>query len=147
MELTWAEHLSVGNALIDSDHKNLIVVINSVVHAIQTGDRIALSQTFKLFDAYMNIHFRNEKRIAETVKFPFAQIRFEHQQLMNEMRYMVDKLAAMHDPWPDSVVSMYSRFLNGWVTDHITKAGMQMKPTLQDYPYDLKPVCGVAGHF
>lgn len=139
MGLTWAEHLSVGNAIIDSDHKNLIVVVNSVECAIVTRDRTALSKSFELLDTYMDIHFRNEERIAEAIKFPFAQNRFEHMQLMHDMRHMKERLESNFYYWPNSLLDQYSRFLNSWMTDHIVKMDMKMKPALQAYPYNFRP--------
>lgn len=139
MGLTWADHLSVGNGLIDSDHKNLIVVVNSMEHAIGIRDREALAKSFELLDTYMSIHFRNEEKIAEAIKYPFAQNKLEQRQSMHEMRYMMNKLDKMHIAWPDHIVGMYSRFLCGWMADHIVKTDMQMKPLLQAYSYGLKP--------
>jgi len=137
--LTWAEHLSVGNGMIDAEHKNLIVVVNSVEHAIGTRDHIALSKVFDLLDTYIHIHFRNEEKIAEAIKFPFVQIKLEHRHLLNEVRYMREELEAMNGIWSDDLVKKYSRFLSGWMADHIIKEDMQMKPVLQTYPYDFKP--------
>lgn len=139
MGLTWAEHLSVGNDLIDSDHKNLIVVVNSVEHAISTRDRVALSETFELLDNYMLIHFKNEEKVAAAIGFDFAQNKFTHVQLMHDMRYMLNKLENTHIAWPDRLVETYSRFLNSWMTDHIIKTDMKMKPALQSFPYYFKP--------
>lgn len=139
MALIWAEHLSVGNAVIDSDHKNLMVVVNSVEAAIGTRNRAALEKSFELLDTYMDLHFRNEEKIAEVIKFPFAQSRFEHRQLMHEMRYMKEKLVSDFSHWPDRLVDQYSRFLDGWMTEHIIKTDMRMKPALQAYPYDFCP--------
>lgn len=139
MGLTWAEHLSVGNGLIDSDHQNLIVVVNRVEHAIDTRDRAALSKAVELLDIYMLIHFRNEEKIAEAIKFPFTQNKVAQRQLMHEMRYMLNKLEDKHIVWPDHYVNMNSRSLSGWMTDHIIKIDMQMKPALLAYPYDFKP--------
>lgn len=139
MALTWAEHLSVGNAVIDSDHRNLMVVVNSVESAIGTRNRAALTKSFELLDTYMDLHFRNEEKIAEAIKFPFAQSRFEHRQLMHEMRYMKEKLESDFSHWPDRLLDQYSRFLDGWMTDHIIKTDMKMKPALQAYPYAFCP--------
>ena len=138
MELTWSDHLSVGNAIIDSDHKNLIVVANRVKHAIRARDRDALSKSFELFDAYIVIHFRNEERIAEAINYPFAQHKLEQRQLMYEMRYMIGELDNIGH-WPDNLLERYSLFLSGWMADHIVKTDMQMKPYLQAYPYNFSP--------
>lgn len=139
MGLTWSEQLSVGNAMIDSDHKNLIAAINRVEDAIKKEDRAALSTAFELFDAYMHIHTQNEEKISEAVNYPFAQDKLAQQQLMDEMRYMINKLEGICSAWPDNLPKMYSRFLTGWMTDHIIKTNMQMKRALQNYPYDFIP--------
>jgi len=139
MGLDWAEHLSVGNELIDAEHRNLIVAVNSVEHAIATGNRVELSRAFDLLDTYMHIHFRNEERIAEAVKFPFSQNKLEHRHLLKEMRYMRTELDTKNGVWTEELVKKYSRFLSGWMADHIIKEDMQLKRVLQTYPYDFKP--------
>lgn len=139
MCIKWTEHLSIGNAMIDSDHKNLIVVVNRVEDAIGAGDRVALSKSFELLDAYMRIHTQNEEKIAEAINYPFAQDKLAQQQLMDEMRYMIKKLAGTYGDWSDNILAMYSRFLTGWMNEHIIKTNMQMKPALQAFPYDFIP--------
>lgn len=139
MGLAWSEQLSVGNAMIDSDHKNLIVAVNKVDDAIVKEDRAALALAFELFDAYMHIHTQNEEKISEAVNYPFTQDKLAQQQLMDEMRYMIKKLEGICGTWPDNLLKMYSRFLTGWMTDHIVKTNMQMKQALQAYPYDFIP--------
>lgn len=139
MGLKWAKHLSVGNELIDSEHRNLIIVVNNVENAIGAGDRAALSKAFDLLETYMNIHFRNEERIAESLNIPFANSRLEHRHLLREMKYMRNELESRKGSWPDDLVRKYSRFLSGWMADHIVKEDMQLKPLLQSHPYDYKP--------
>lgn len=139
MGLKWANHLSVGNALIDSDHRNLIVVINRVEDAIRTADRAALALDFDLLEAYMNIHTQNEERIAEAINYPYVQDKVVLQQLLDEMRHMIKELESAYGAWPDKLLNMYSRFLAGWMTDHIINTNMQMKHALQAHPYDFIP--------
>ena len=139
MKLTWADNLSVGNALIDSEHKNLISVINRMDESIKDGDRIALSIAFELFDTYMHIHTLNEEKIAEAVNYPFSSDKLAQQQSMDEMGYMINKLEHTYGVWPDNIVSMYSRFLADWMSEHITRINMQMKPALQTFAYDFIP--------
>jgi len=139
MCLNWAEHLSVGNGIIDSDHKNLIVVVNRLANAIRARDRAALAKAFELLDTYMSVHFRNEEKIAEAIEFPFEKNKIDHRQLMHEMRYMVKELESMDSYWPDHLLQKYSRFLSSWLIDHIIKTDMKMKPALQAYPYEFRP--------
>jgi len=139
MGLSWSEYLSVGNKIIDSDHQNLILVVNRLVDAIRSRDRNALSSAFKLLDTYMSVHFRNEEKIAEAVNFPFEKSRVDHRQLIHEMRCMVNELESMGGYWPDHLLQKYSHFLCDWLVEHIIKVDMKMKPALQAYPYEFRP--------
>ena len=47
MALAWTEHLSVGNATIDSEHKSLIVMVNGIETMIKARDSFALTQAFE----------------------------------------------------------------------------------------------------
>lgn len=139
MELHWAEYLSVGNEMIDADHKHLIAMVNRLEDAIRGRNRETLTKAFEVLDTFMDIHLRNEERLSEAIMFPFAKNRIEHRQLIFEMRHMIKKLESRYDVWPDNLVQIYARFLNGWLTDHIIKTDMQMKPALLTFPFDFKP--------
>lgn len=104
--------LSVGNAIIDPDHKNLIVVLNRVEDAIRARNRAALIKAFELLETYMRIHTQNEEKIAKSDNYSFARIRFGHQQLINNIWYKLDKLKAVDGVWPESVASIYSALPN-----------------------------------
>lgn len=117
----------------------MIVVVNRLEEAIIARDRDALTKAFVLLNVFMDIHFRNEEKIAEAVNFPFAKNKMEHWQLHYEMRYTIQKLESTHNFWSDHLLQKYSRFLTGWMTDHIIKTDMQMKPALLAYPYNFKP--------
>lgn len=139
MALIWEEYLSVGNAMIDSDHKNMIAMINKIEHTIGRRDPAELSTAIGAFATYMHVHLRNEEQIAEAVKFPLAQNKLEHQQLMYEIRCLMENLVPGNGSWPANLATECSRYLNDWMMDHIIKKDMQMKPALQNYSYDFIP--------
>lgn len=139
MGLEWTDNLSVGNAMIDAEHRNLMVAVNSVEQALGTRDRAALSKTFDLLETYMRIHFRNEERIAEAIGFTFSEGKLEHQQFLQEMKSLREELERMNGIWSDDFANRYFSFLSNWITEHITKEDMQLKSALEAYPYDFKP--------
>ncbi len=139
MKVSWTEELSVGNALIDADHRNLAALVNRMADAIRDNDRMAVTTAFELLDASMEIHIQNEERIAEAVGYAFLQDKLAQQQAVNEMKYMISKLLAMSDEWPANVQEMYSRFLTKWINEHISKINMPMKSALQAFPYEFIP--------
>lgn len=139
MKISWADQLSVGNALIDSDHKNLIGVVNRMDDAIKNGSRVDLLVAFELLESSMQIHTENEERIAEAIGYRFIQDKLAQEQSMDEIRYMIHKLVTRFKGWPTNLQQMYSSYLAQWINEHITKINMPMKRALQAFPYESIP--------
>lgn len=149
MGLIWTNKLSVGNAIIDSEHRNLISMVNDVSHGIKTRDGSALSQAFKLLEHWLCVHFVNEEKIAQAINFHFEQHKLAQQHSLKEIQHMRNELAAKDGMWSDSAMAHFNRSLKNWMIDgHIIKLDMLMKPALQNYDYNFWPNYqdGEAGH-
>ena len=139
MRLVWTEHLSVGNAIIDSDHKKLITMVNGAEYMIKKRDGFALSQAFEQIEHWLRVHFANEEMIAQAVNFPFTKNNLEHEYLLKAIHLMRDVMTGKNGVWDEDDAEHYSEFLSNWLTDHVINEDMLMKPVLQTYPYDFKP--------
>ena len=139
MALIWTKQLSVGNATLDSEHKNLVGIVNNIEYAIETRDSAALLRTFKLLVNYACAHFANEEKFAQAINVPFDQHRLSHRHFQKELQYTGEELEAKSGIWAEYVMDHYPQFLREWLVEHITKEDMLMKPALQTYPYDFKP--------
>lgn len=136
MELVWTKELSVGNAIIDAEHRNLIGMVNEIRYGIRIRDSSALSQAFKLLENWLCIHFVNEEKIARAVKFPFAQHKLAQQHSLKELQHMRDELVIKDGIWSDGAANHFNRSLKNWMIDrHIIKLDMLMKPALQNHDY------------
>lgn len=139
MALIWTRKLSVGNATLDSEHKNLIGIVNSMEYAIETRDSAALLRAFKLLKDCAHVHFANEERFAQAINFSFARHKLEHQHLQKELQHTGDELDTRSGVWSEYVMDHYPQFLRDWLVEHITGEDMLMKPALQALHYDFKP--------
>lgn len=140
MELAWTNQMSIGNAAIDSDHRNLLNMVDNVVHAIRRRESSALSQAFKTLEEWLCTHFANEEKIARAIDLPFDQHKRAQQYSLKELQNLRDELAAKEGSWSEIASEHYANFLNNWIIDeHIAKLDMPMKPALQKYPYDFMP--------
>ncbi len=139
MALEWTEQLSVGNALIDTEHENLIDMINSVEHALRAGDQPALLSSFKRLADGVRLHFMTEEKIAQAIRFPFDHHHGAHQYLQKELQYMREELEAKSGMWSEGAVEHFSRMLGSWMMDHIAGEDMMLKPALQACSYDFAP--------
>jgi hemerythrin-like metal-binding protein len=142
MGLTWAEHLSVGNALIDLDHKNLICKVNNVRNAIRARDSFMLKVAFEHLEDGLCIHYANEERIAQAVNFDFSAHKQKQQYTLSELQHLRAELLAKRGIWSDLAVAHFIGFLKTWmIEDHIVRMNMLMKPTLQSHDYTFLPGC------
>ncbi len=139
MGLAWEKQLSVGNAVIDSDHKNLIGMVNGVERAIREKNCTAISQAFRSLEDWLCVHFENEEKIAQAANFDFSKHKPAQQYSLKELQHLRDELAAKKGIWCESAIEHYSHFLRDWMIEHITKLDMPMKPMLQTLDYKFWP--------
>ena len=140
MGLAWTEQLSVGNAVLDSDHKNLISIVNNVRNAIRSRDSFILSEAFIRLEDSLCIHFGNEERISKAVNFDFSGHRQEQQYALRELQHLRDELVAKGGIWSDGATEHFTGFLKNWlIDDHILRLDMLMKPALQAKDYTFWP--------
>jgi hemerythrin len=137
MTLIWSEQLSVGNAVIDFEHRNLIGMINSVEHALRSGDEHALLHAFKLLTDYVRLHFMNEEKIAQAAEFPVEHHQQTHRYLEKELQYIREELEAKSGMWSEGAVDHFTRMLGNWMMDHVSGEDRLLKPALQARPYDF----------
>lgn len=142
MDMTWTEQLSVGNAVIDSDHKNLIGLVNYIACVAEARDSFELSRALKLFKGCMNHHQVNEEQFAQALNFPFAAHKVAHQNMEAEIDFTgIDLTRYEHEKNSIAtifVMEHYAQFLWDCLIKHITEEDMPMKAVLQTYPYDYK---------
>lgn len=139
MALLWRKHLSVGNALLDSEHKNLVGMVNSIEYAVYKKDMASLLKAIKAFKDDAGAHFANEARFARALNSDFEGHELAHRHLLKELQQTVDELDIRSGGWPDYVMDYYPQFLRDWLIEHITGEDMKMKPVLQSHPYDFEP--------
>lgn len=140
MKLKWTKQLSVGNAVIDSEHRNLICIAKNVRRAIKTRDSSTLSQELEHLEDWLYVHFANEGKIAQAVNFDFSQHKLAQQYWLKELWFLRDELAGKNGSWSDDAIEHFSLFLSDWMIDgHIISMDMPMKPVLQNYDYNFLP--------
>ncbi|MBI2287131.1 MAG: hemerythrin family protein [Nitrosomonadales bacterium] len=140
MQLIWTRKLSVGNAVIDSEHRNLISMARDVMHEIRNGDAASLLQAVDLLESWLHIHFANEERIARAVGFDFDRHDVGQQYLLKEFQRIRNELTAKNVLWSGGATKYFSRHLKNWLIDeHIIRLDMRMKPALQSFGYGFLP--------
>lgn len=137
--MRFSKELSVGNRIIDSEHRKLYDTINGIASIIKTGEIASLSEAFKLLENRLHTYFAVEESIAEALHFDFTQHRLAHKRLLNEFQRIRDVLMAKVDMWSKSEEKGYVSSLMACLTQHIETDGKPLKIVLSEQFYDFMP--------
>jgi len=132
MSLVWREQLSVGNDVIDTDHRNLIDIINRVESSLANKDRVALEMDLADLSRYAQEHFGREEKIAQAAGYPqVPHLGESHSALIKQLDRVKEEIAAMGETWSPSAAEEFTKLLRSWLIDHVIKEDMLMKSTFQ----------------
>lgn len=128
--MAWSEAYGVGNALLDSDHRILIDLLNQLDDAVDTGQsREVVGTVVNVLVEYTEHHFRREEAIMRAADFPgLAQHESEHRSLEGRVRDLRDRWAAGdRGVLGEEVLT----FLKKWLTEHILGADKSYRPWIE----------------
>jgi len=134
MPLLWREQLSVGNNVIDADHKYLIEIINQVEKSLAAKNRGEIAKELDSLTQYSLIHFEREEKIAKAVGYAqVANLNQSHADLLQKLDQVRCEFDAAGQEWSADAAVHFSSFLRAWLIDHVIKEDLLMKPVLQKF--------------
>jgi hemerythrin-like metal-binding protein len=116
----WKDSLSVGNQMIDRDHKMLIQYVNEMHAAMMAGHgkEIVGSILTKLV-TYTKEHFAREETIWRTGHYAELE---KHKKEHAELLHTVGDFKAKYDKGTVAVSVDVMNFLRDWLKNHIMKS-------------------------
>ncbi|MCF8044844.1 MAG: hemerythrin family protein [Desulfarculaceae bacterium] len=133
MTIEWRQAISLDNEEVDSDHKYLIRLVNTVEESLEyPRKRETITVTLDLLRDYANTHFKREERLMEQVGYPgLAEHKNHHQNLLKKLSELEKKILEKADPenfdnepFPEHLMEL----LRHWLIGHIIGADLRMKP-------------------
>lgn len=115
----WLESYSVGIPAIDTQHKELVRLINELHAAMMLGKaKQALGKTLDDVVKYTQRHFADEERLMKTMQYTrFLQHKAEHAKLT---RQVLELQGRFHDAQLTLTLEVM-RFLKDWLANHIAQ--------------------------
>jgi hemerythrin len=128
MALEWREQLSVGNDLIDEDHKHLIGLINRAEQDVQSQNMQGVTGVLADLANYAKIHFAREELIAAAAGFPDVdRMHTSHDSLVAHFQQVRQELG---ETFTQAAGEHFIAFLRDWLISHVIKEDLRMKPFL-----------------
>lgn len=140
MPIQWRKQMSVGNLIIDLDHRYLLCLINSVEYALrhpEEGEN--LHSALKHLAEYAREHFDREEKIQYHIKYQyFMDHKMKHQKLLDRLDVIIKEVIDERDlnklKEKSPVIAV---LLRDWLLDHVLKEDMKMKRDLESFPANL----------
>ncbi len=137
MSLQWREQLSVGNDLIDDDHKHLVRIVNQAEEALTARNMNQLKTVLASLADYAKYHFLREESVASAVAYPrVPQMHDSHEALITKLKQVTQEL---DQDLSEISGQNFIDFLRDWLISHVIKEDLQMKPFLEKFSPKFDP--------
>jgi hemerythrin len=135
MPIKWDSKLSVGNSVIDTEHKLIIAHINALELALlHPAEKEYLKFFIDQLHEHAADHFYHEEQLQLKFRFPhYEENKKGHQVLMTELeviKAIIDSFIEKAESTEEEGKEMrekISELMRKWFIDHIVKSDMKMK--------------------
>ncbi len=131
MRLEWNETLSVGNTMIDNQHKELINRINALVEAMSKGKgKEEVSKVVDFLGSYIIKHFTSEEALMQRFNYPdVAAHKREHTAFVEDFKKFK---AEFQKTGTSSMLAIRAqKWLSTWLFNHISKVDRMLASFLK----------------
>lgn len=119
----WADDMSVGNTLLDHDHRKLVDLVNELHTATSRGEgREVVGEVLGKLLAYTQEHFQREEHHMERVQYSkITEHKRQHRDLLEKVLDLQARFEAGHI----TVAAQVSTLLCDWLSIHIRRDDKQ----------------------
>lgn len=117
--ISWSNDMSVGNSMIDGEHRQWIAIINKLGDAMKDGAADAvMGEIIAELAAYTTKHFRDEENLFSKTAYPNIDAhKAKH-------KFLVDKIDGLRKEHQSNQIALGVKILNflkEWLVEHIMK--------------------------
>jgi len=146
--------MSVGNVVLDGDHRYLFALVNIVELCLNNpGARHQLRPAMEHLMEYTREHFAREEKLQIRVQYAkYGEHRAQHQEIIEQLNSIWYRLfpdtsreegsadsaaAGPRSEFSDQERQELVGLLRHWIVDHVLKTDMKMRPLLSRFPPTL----------
>ncbi|NQU63780.1 MAG: hemerythrin family protein [SAR324 cluster bacterium] len=118
-KLIWNDEYSVGIDSIDSQHKNIVKAVNSMIDSIYEGKtEVFCKKLKKALVAYSERHFKYEEDLMSKYQYPGIQEqKNEHKSFLLKFNKLYKTYMEQPNDYENEMKIL--DFLRGWLFNHI----------------------------
>ncbi len=124
----WSRLLSVGNPIIDGEHRAFLEQVGRVVVLLDQGDASRIRAALAEVVENLKAHFESEERIFGATAYPAAAPHVMEHRVLYHMAYSLVESAGGSDELDYLRLSV--RYLAQLMVEHLVETDMGYKPYL-----------------
>jgi len=128
MFVHWEPNYEVGNTLVDSEHRILMMLCRKLDFAIKTDQtQVAIQNIILEMRSFTEFHFLSEETLMREISYPDRQAHADqHADLLIQLDTIVRKVLIKRVPEKDAL-----SFLHSWLLGHIQFADRRLGAFIQ----------------
>lgn len=129
--IQWLESFSVGDEVIDTDHKRFVGLVNEIKDTLDAGaDRAVVTALLGTFVRHARDHFEREEALLKRLGYPkYAQHKNEHGELNDSIFSLYEQMEAGAESFGrDELLAL----IKEWIIHHILFVDMKMKSFIEE---------------
>ena len=127
--LQWNDALSTGIPVIDEQHKQIVVMVNQLRDAIDSGDAEAAGSIIPKMVDYTIFHFTFEEELMEMAGYSFLPVHRHVHQLFTRR---IPEFQKRYADGEDVLVELHNMLVR-WLANHIQHEDRDYAPTIREY--------------
>ncbi len=129
-EIEWTESLSLGVEAIDDQHKELIRIVNRLLHAIKDKDsEMIVNEILAGLREYTVFHFNAEEKFMEEIRYPH---RGEHLQQHQDLKQKVKGFQYARFHHEEVTLGELKAMLSEWLLEHILDSDLRIAKFMRE---------------
>jgi len=115
--IVWSKDIEVGHEIIDSEHKNLVGIINGLLETYKKGaEANAVEGKYRQLMDYTEYHFGHEEDLMRKSDYPdFKAHKRQHEDFVEKVRSLFDR----HSAGDETSTPELMKLLASWWVAHI----------------------------
>jgi hemerythrin len=136
MPILWRNEMSIGNDLIDQDHRYLLCLYNSIEIILSDNEyHDHLPFYFNQLLEYSKFHFDREEKIQLKSDYHgYYEHKKKHQHITQRLQEINEELQEGKTEFEQDLLELVKE----WIVDHLIKTDLEMKSHLQKFPMNFQ---------
>ena len=118
MYMLWHEKYETGNEQVDTEHKEIFMLVQKVIDAAFDDVSDKIGTTLDFLASYAVNHFANEEKIMDESSYPQAAIhKKQHSDFVQDFLALKERVSKETDNTKNSLE--INKVIVDWLTEHV----------------------------